>query len=160
MGGAQCSQPHFHCAAHPYAGLQEPCQGMQPDSLPRLVHPHLLMPCPLPSASALDAAPAIVPVSALAFAHAFALAYAPALALAFTLAFLLPLPLPLTELLTLPCPFVQCNKLQPKYQFLEPLLNVRLSSLHEGHANLLCTVPVLTYVTKVTGNRHRHRLTL
>ncbi len=34
MGGAQCSQPHLHRPAHPYAGIPEPSQGLQPDSLP------------------------------------------------------------------------------------------------------------------------------
>ena len=34
---------------------------------------------------------------------------------------------------------------------LEPFLDLCVSSLREGHANLLCIVPILTDVTEVTS---------
>ena len=36
---------------------------------------------------------------------------------------------------------------------LEPFLDLCVSSLREGHANLLCIVPILTDVTEVTPNK-------
>ena len=35
-------------------------------------------------------------------------------------------------------------------QFLEPFLDLCVSSLREGHANLLCIVPILTDVAEAT----------
>jgi len=35
------------------------------------------------------------------------------------------------------------------HNFLEPFLDLCVSSLREGHANLLCIVPILTDVTEV-----------
>ena len=37
-----------------------------------------------------------------------------------------------------------------KEKILEPFLDLCVSSLREGHANLLCIVPILTDVTEVT----------
>ena len=37
--------------------------------------------------------------------------------------------------------------------FVEPFLDLCVSSLREGHANLLCIVPILTDVTEVTQMR-------
>ena len=37
-------------------------------------------------------------------------------------------------------------------KILEPFLDLCVSSLREGHANLLCIVPILTDVTEVTGD--------
>ena len=42
----------------------------------------------------------------------------------------------------------------PKRQkILEPFLDLCVSSLREGHANLLCIVPILTDVTEVTPSK-------
>ncbi len=42
----------------------------------------------------------------------------------------------------------------PKRQkILEPFLDLCVSSLREGHANLLCIVPILTDVTEVTSTK-------
>ena len=38
-------------------------------------------------------------------------------------------------------------------QFLEPFLDLCVSSLREGHANLLCIVPILTDVAEATYNQ-------
>ncbi len=39
---------------------------------------------------------------------------------------------------------------QRSQKILEPFLDLCVSSLREGHANLLCIVPILTDVTEVT----------
>ena len=39
---------------------------------------------------------------------------------------------------------------QGRQKILEPFLDLCVSSLREGHANLLCIVPILTDVTEVT----------
>ena len=39
---------------------------------------------------------------------------------------------------------------QGRQKILEPFLDLCVSSLREGHANLLCIVPILTGVTEVT----------
>ena len=60
-----------------------------------------------------------------------------------------------------PCSFQPCHSLQDAVhvkvqkqtqKILEPFLDLCVSSLREGHANLLCIVPILTDVTEVTSD--------
>ena len=49
------------------------------------------------------------------------------------------------------CKQQQCHSGgQGRQKILEPFLDLCVSSLREGHANLLCIVPILTDVTEVT----------
>ena len=48
-----------------------------------------------------------------------------------------------------------CGRIQ---KILEPFLDLCVSSLREGHANLLCIVPILTDVTEVTTGLPKYSL--
>ena len=50
-----------------------------------------------------------------------------------------------------PDPHAQPAHSQKHEKILEPFLDLCVSSLREGHANLLCIVPILTDVAEATG---------
>ena len=54
-------------------------------------------------------------------------------------------------------PVPSCTRLQPQ-KILEPFLDLCVSSLREGHANLLCIVPILTDVAEATHTTQIYHL--